>query len=487
VAEIFLDFRQTTKVVRASPARLFLPLGLFLPCDLGTHGLLYTVSTAHWRRGLQGGEWLTMALLEVQGLVKKFGRRTVVDGVNFEVNPGEVVGLLGPNGAGKTTSFRMATGQITPNDGTVLFDNQEVTHLPMFRRARLGMGYLSQEQSIFRKLTVEKNLLAILESLPQSRSLGRSLTSRERRERAEEALQRFNLLHVRNNPAARCSGGEKRRLEIARCLVCEPMLILLDEPFAAVDPKTTEDIRKNIRDLADQGIGILLTDHNVREVVKTADRIYLIVEGKVVCHGTPDKLIRDRVAIDAYLGTTFQDDVLMARLAGFAGFNEPAPEPIALTPAAAPVFKAQPVVVPPVAPRPVAPKAPPPPIQIDDTIPVQRVVPRPATTPNVSPPPPAARFSSATQRLVEEEKLRRLIDQLQDRDAMPTAWHEIASQGDVAVPVLLEALERPEVEIRHLSFRLLESITGQTLDFQSDAASDLRLKQVAHLRAKLEK
>jgi lipopolysaccharide export system ATP-binding protein len=260
-----------------------------------------------------------MALLEVRGLVKYYGSRKVVDGVSFEVNPGEVVGLLGPNGAGKTTSFRMATGQIAPNDGTVYFAGEDVTDKPMYRRARLGMGYLSQEQSIFRKLTVEKNLLAILEALPQSRTLGRRLTGHERRERTEEALARFNLTHVRRNQAARCSGGEKRRLEIARCLVCEPQLILLDEPFAAVDPKTTEDIRRNIRDLADQGIGILLTDHNVREVVKTADRIYLIVDGKVVCHGSPGDLIRDPVAIDAYLGTTFQDDVLMARVAGFVG------------------------------------------------------------------------------------------------------------------------------------------------------------------------
>ncbi|OWK37873.1 LPS export ABC transporter ATP-binding protein [Fimbriiglobus ruber] len=260
-----------------------------------------------------------MALLEVFGLEKKYGRRKVVDGVTFDVNPGEVVGLLGPNGAGKTTSFRMATGQIVPNGGNVVFNGEDVTTLPMYRRARLGMGYLSQEQSIFRKLTVEKNLLAILEALPRSRSLGRRLTGAERRERTEAALSRFNLLQVRHNSAARCSGGEKRRLEIARCLVCEPLLILLDEPFAAVDPKTTEDIRKNIRDLANTGIGILLTDHNVREVVKTADRIYLIVAGKVVCHGTPEELIRDPIAIDAYLGSTFEDDALMARVAGFAG------------------------------------------------------------------------------------------------------------------------------------------------------------------------
>src|SRR4051812_12087792 len=267
-----------------------------------------------------------MALLEANGLVKFYGKRKVVDGVSYEVNAGEVVGLLGPNGAGKTTSFRMTTGQIAPNDGTVIFNEQDVTRLPMFRRARLGMGYLTQEQSIFRKLTVEKNLLAILEALPRSRSLGRKLSYTERWERTNALIERFQLGHVRKNSAARCSGGEKRRLEIARCLACEPLLILLDEPFAAVDPKTTEDIRRNMRELATQGIGILLTDHNVREVLKTADRIYLIVEGKVVCHGTPGQLIKDPVAIDAYLGSTFEDDALMARVAGFKS-SRPDDEP----------------------------------------------------------------------------------------------------------------------------------------------------------------
>jgi lipopolysaccharide export system ATP-binding protein len=249
-----------------------------------------------------------MALLEARGLVKIYGKRRVVDGVSFDVNPGEVVGLLGPNGAGKTTSFRMTTGQIVPNDGQVMFNGEDVSRLPMFRRARLGMGYLTQEQSIFRKLTVEKNLLAILEALPRSRSLGRRLTSAERHERTNAMLERFQLQHVRKNSAARCSGGEKRRLEIARCLACEPMLILLDEPFAAVDPKTTEDIRRNIRELAQQGIGILLTDHNVREVLKITDRSYLIKDGKVVTQGTPQELIRDPIAISEYLGTTFSDN-----------------------------------------------------------------------------------------------------------------------------------------------------------------------------------
>ena len=249
-----------------------------------------------------------MALLEARGLVKFYGKRKVVDGVSYEVNAGEVVGLLGPNGAGKTTSFRMTTGQIAPNDGQVVFNGEVVTRLPMYRRARLGMGYLTQEQSIFRKLTVEKNLIAILEALPRSRSLGRKLSYSERWERANALIDRFQLTHVRKNNAARCSGGEKRRLEIARCLACEPLLILLDEPFAAVDPKTTEDIRRNIRELAHQGIGILLTDHNVREVLKITDRSYLIKDGRVVTQGTPQQLINDPIAINEYLGTTFTDN-----------------------------------------------------------------------------------------------------------------------------------------------------------------------------------
>src|SRR5438105_4839474 len=172
-----------------------------------------------------------MALLEVSGLIKNYGRRRVVDGVDFDVSAGEVVGLLGPNGAGKTTSFRMATGQITPEDGRVFFTGVEVTGLPMYRRARLGMGYLSQEPSVFRRLTVEKNILAVLEMLPEARSLGRRLTRSERWDRSDVVIKQLGLEQVRKNNAWRCSGGEKRRLEIARCLVCEPKLILLDEPF----------------------------------------------------------------------------------------------------------------------------------------------------------------------------------------------------------------------------------------------------------------
>src|SRR5205814_9647406 len=176
----------------------------------------------------------------------------------FDVEPGEIVGLLGPNGAGKTTSFRMATGQITPDDGVVLFNNEDVTGLPMYKRARLGMGYLSQETSVFRKLTVEQNILAILEAMPLCRSLGRPLNRKERWQRTDSVLEQFGLQRVRKNIAARLSGGEKRRLEIARCLVCEPLLILLDEPFTGIDPKTIADIQQIVRVLRRQNIGILL-------------------------------------------------------------------------------------------------------------------------------------------------------------------------------------------------------------------------------------
>ena len=249
-----------------------------------------------------------MPILEARGLVKYYGRRKVVDGVDFDVDAGEVVGLLGPNGAGKTTSFRMTTGQITPHGGEVRFNGQEVTLLPMYRRARLGMGYLSQETSVFRKLTVEQNILAILEAMPVCRSLGRRLSRRERWQRTDAILEQFGLNRVRKNNAARLSGGEKRRLEIARCLVCEPLLILLDEPFTGIDPKTIADIQDIVRELRRQGIGILLTDHNVRETLKITDRSYLIKDGQVRTHGTPQQIIHDPIAINEYLGATFNDD-----------------------------------------------------------------------------------------------------------------------------------------------------------------------------------
>lgn len=262
-----------------------------------------------------------MALLEVRGLVKYYGRRKVVDGVDFDVDEGEVVGLLGPNGAGKTTSFRMTTGQISPHAGQVHFAGHDVTHLPMYRRARLGMGYLSQETSVFRRLSVEQNILAILEIMPTCRSLGRKLTRAERHQRTDDVLEQFGLTKVRKNIAARLSGGEKRRLEIARCLVCEPLLILLDEPFTGIDPKTIGDIQQIVRDLRRQGIGILLTDHNVREALKITDRSYLIKDGKVRTHGTPHQIINDPIAINEYLGSSFDDD----------GLTRGAPQPLTVS------------------------------------------------------------------------------------------------------------------------------------------------------------
>ena len=207
-----------------------------------------------------------MAILETRGLIKFYRGRKVVDGVSFEVDLGEVVGLLGPNGAGKTTSFRMITGQVTPNDGTVLFNGKDVAQLPMYRRARLGLGYLPQQTSVFRKLTVEQNILAILEVLPVYRSLGRKLTRAERYKKADEVLEQFGLSHLRKNNASRLSGGETRRLEIARCLVCDPLVILLDEPFSGIDPHTVGEIQQIIRDLKRQGIGILITDHQVQAI-----------------------------------------------------------------------------------------------------------------------------------------------------------------------------------------------------------------------------
>jgi len=405
-----------------------------------------------------------MSLLEVKGLEKIYGRRKVVKGVSFDVNPGEVVGLLGPNGAGKTTSFRMATGQITPNAGTVMFNDNDVTTLAMYQRARLGMGYLSQEQSIFRKLSVEQNLLAILEALPKSRSLNRKLTRSERWQRTDAALKRFKLEHVRKNSAARCSGGEKRRLEIARCLVCEPLLILLDEPFAAVDPITTEDIRSNIRELADSGIGILITDHNVREVFRTADRVYLITDGLVVTKGTPHELVNDEIAIKAYLGRSFEEDGFTRHFASrarvFDGEAEaPAPAATATATLAEPEEETGPSLL---------------------------------RFPSHTPPPIAGLstpLGGTAGAILEQERLRVAIEQLSDDRTMRGATLELNSRGEAAIPPLLEALERRDPLLRKRAFELLKHVARAfaPLDFDPDAADDIRLRQVAYLRAKLER
>jgi lipopolysaccharide export system ATP-binding protein len=358
-----------------------------------------------------------MPILEVRGLVKYYGRRKVVDGVDFEVDAGEVVGLLGPNGAGKTTSFRMTTGQITPQGGQVRFNGQDVTLLPMYRRARLGMGYLSQETSVFRKLTVEQNILAILEAMPICRSLGRSLNRRERWQRTDTILEQFGLNRVRKNNAARLSGGEKRRLEIARCLVCEPLLILLDEPFTGIDPKTIADIQDIIRDLRRQGIGILLTDHNVRETLKITDRSYLIKDGQVRTHGTPQEIIHDPIAISEYLGTTFNDD----------SFGRSADQPsIGRAPAL------------------------------------------------------------AVHLVLEQERIHRLIERLK-MDEHPAAAAELVQCGPAALPALVEALERRDVDMRRQAFAVLQQILDGTVTFDPYAPETLRRQQLANLREQLER
>ncbi len=236
-----------------------------------------------------------MSVLKVEGLVKIYGRRRVVDGVDFMVERGEIVGLLGPNGAGKTTSFRMACGMIAPNAGKVTLNDIDVTTWPMFRRARDGgMGYLAQESSVFRKLTVEKNLLGMMEMLGMER--------KARRLRCDELLERFDITRLRKSLAMNLSGGERRRLEIARCLVSDPKLILFDEPFTGIDPVTIASIQVIIRNLRDTGISILITDHQVRETLQITDRSYVIRAGVVLCHGSPNEVLNNPEARKYYFG-----------------------------------------------------------------------------------------------------------------------------------------------------------------------------------------
>lgn len=241
-----------------------------------------------------------MSLLLANNLSKAYASRRVVDGVSIRVEQAEIVGLLGRNGAGKTTSFRMVMGMIDTDGGTVHFNGRDVSRLAMYRRARLGMGYLSQEPSIFQRLTVEQNLLAILETTP--------LRRRERTARCAALLDQFGLKHKAREPARTCSGGERRRLEIARALVTEPRLILLDEPFSGVDPLAVEDLQKEIRRLAEMGIAILITDHNVQQTLRVCHRAYIINEGKVLREGTPRELINDEMVKRSYLGSLFRGD-----------------------------------------------------------------------------------------------------------------------------------------------------------------------------------
>jgi lipopolysaccharide export system ATP-binding protein len=242
-----------------------------------------------------------MSLLKARKLAKTFGRRRVVNGVDLQVEENEIVGLLGPNGAGKTTCFRMICGLLDPNAGTVFLGDQEVTAWPMYRRCRDGrMGYLAQESSVFRKLNVEQNLLAVMELLGMER--------KERKARCNDLLEQFEISHLRRSKAAKLSGGERRRLEIARSLVSDPKIIMLDEPFAGIDPVTVQNIQSIIRRLRDQGISILITDHAAREILQVTDRCYVINKGNVLCHGSPAEIKRHPEVRRIYLGDIDADE-----------------------------------------------------------------------------------------------------------------------------------------------------------------------------------
>ena len=236
--------------------------------------------------------------LVATGLVKIYGDRTVVNGMNVNCRCGEIVGLLGPNGAGKTTTFYMIVGLVKPNEGKVAFRGQDFTKMPVFMRARRGLGYLAQEPSIFRKLSVWSNVMAILETLPMS--------GRDRKARCEELLATFDLMKVAKQPAYTLSGGERRKLEIARALVRKPSILMLDEPFAGVDPLAVHDIQEIVRGLRNQGLGIIITDHNVRETLNVVDRAYLVYDGRLLCEGTSDYLVNDEDARRLYLGEDFR-------------------------------------------------------------------------------------------------------------------------------------------------------------------------------------
>jgi lipopolysaccharide export system ATP-binding protein len=236
--------------------------------------------------------------LHTHDIKKTYKGRPVVKGVSIEVNQGEIIGLLGPNGAGKTTSFYMIVGLVRPDEGTVFLDDKDITNYPMYKRAQLGLGYLPQEVSVFRKLSVEDNILAILEMT--------DLNKIQRKERLEQLLEEFSLTHVRKNLGNRLSGGEKRRTEIARALATDPKFVLLDEPFAGVDPIAVEDIQSIISDLKKRNIGILITDHNVQETLSITDRAYLLFEGSILKSGTAEELAADEQVRKVYLGQNFE-------------------------------------------------------------------------------------------------------------------------------------------------------------------------------------
>jgi lipopolysaccharide export system ATP-binding protein len=236
--------------------------------------------------------------LRSENLVKKYGKRTVVDGNSVKVNQGEIVGLLGPNGAGKTTSFYMMVGLVKPNSGHIYLDDLDITDLAMYKRSKLGIGYLAQEASVFRQLTVEENILAVLEM--------KDIPKQEQKEKAEELMEEFSLTHVRKNLGVVLSGGERRRTEIARALAINPKFVLLDEPFAGVDPIAVEEIQTIVAKLKTKNIGILITDHNVQETLSITDRAYLMFEGRLLKSGTAEELAADEQVRRVYLGRNFE-------------------------------------------------------------------------------------------------------------------------------------------------------------------------------------
>ena len=236
-------------------------------------------------------------MLRTEGLVKRYGKRTVVNDVSINVRQGEIVGLLGPNGAGKTTSFYMTTGLIIPNAGHIYLDNEDITSFPVYKRARAGIGYLPQEASVFRKMSVEDNIMSVLEMT--------KLSKQERIDKMEALIREFRLEKVRRNLGDRLSGGERRRCEIARCLAIDPKFIMLDEPFAGVDPIAVEDIQHIVWRLKFRNIGILITDHNVHETLNITDRAYLLFEGRILFKGTPEELAANKIVKEKYLGTDF--------------------------------------------------------------------------------------------------------------------------------------------------------------------------------------
>ena len=237
-------------------------------------------------------------VLRTEGLIKQYGKRTVVNGVSFNVKQGEIVGLLGPNGAGKTTSFYMTTGLVVPNGGRIFLGDEEITKYPVFKRAQSGIGYLAQEASVFRKLTVEDNISSVLEMTGKPKEY--------QREKLESLIAEFRLQKVRKNYGDQLSGGERRRCEIARCLAIDPKFIMLDEPFAGVDPIAVEDIQFIVWKLKDRNIGILITDHNVEETLCITDRAYLLFEGRILFQGTPEELSENQIVRDKYLTNSFK-------------------------------------------------------------------------------------------------------------------------------------------------------------------------------------